>query len=89
MSAKIKSLLLTLAAKNVAIHPLIKFFEGKDTSKENAVLFPIRCPPCRCSKTVQKPCRQLLENPELNRSNMEGQFLQFSLVKLGKSMVKL
>lgn len=40
MSAKIKSLLLT--AKNVTVHPLIKFFEGKDTSKENAGLFPIK-----------------------------------------------
>lgn len=41
MSAKRKSVVLALGAKNVTIHPLIKFFEGKDTSEENAALFPI------------------------------------------------
>lgn len=42
MSAKRKSVVLALGAKNVAVYPLIKFFEGKDTSKENAALFPRR-----------------------------------------------
>lgn len=37
MSAKIKSIVWALGAKDVTIHHLIKFFEGKDTSKENAV----------------------------------------------------
>jgi len=42
MSAKRKSVVLALVAKNVAIHPLINFFEAKDTSKDSAALFPVR-----------------------------------------------